>query len=779
MTPSEVLAIVAAAVGFAAAGYTLFETRRRHRVLDEQRDRQSQLEAELAEERAKRDALLAAIDPPKRDETRQRDETRPALAAPVAPDKLAEELVDGRLVLFAGAGLAKEVGYPLYADALRIVMRDAGEEDLLEQLDQVEVELVADVLRNRVGEDGIRNSLAAAVGPRARMHTPTLDMLARLPFRGVITDDWYGVINANLGHGAQLLAPWSSGAASDLLRSNRRFVLEAYGGIERGHILVGGDDYRSELYDNRDYARFVASVLTTRSVLFLGTSLRGVEQFLVSSEVRSAGDRPHWALVPWQPDFELQQERLQRFGVRLLPFDPDEPAAATAAFVTDLRERVGDQPEQEHTEVRAAGKIESLRLINVGPFAELNLRFTGGRTILLGDNGCGKSAVLRAIALALAGESPVTDRLAERLLKSGQSTGEVLLSVDGSTFRTTLSREGPRVRLRSESFTPIQASMWLAVGFPPMRGVSAGNPRGPTTQTTEGPGPDDLIPLLADAPDARLDTLKQWIVNTELRGEESDRAVLDRFFKIVRALTPGVDFEYSGVDRQTWAIQLESTDGTISLDLLSRGITAVLGWVGVLLQRLFDVYPKAPEPWNGSVLVLVDELDVHLHPDWQRRILPLLRDHFAGMQLIATTHSPLVVTDAEAGEVITLRRVGTTIDSTVIQQDFTGWRSDQILAGAFGLDSARDLTTAELSAEYRDLLAAGESPRTSKRARELQAELAEREKPIERTQWQREAAELLEEWLEERLKDRPPDQREKVRRAAQLFLSTRDGSNTV
>ena len=85
----------------------------------------------MAEERAKRDALLAAIDLPKRDETRQRDETRPALAAPVAPDKLAEALVDGRLVLFAGAGLAKEVGYPLYADALRIVMRDAGEEDLL------------------------------------------------------------------------------------------------------------------------------------------------------------------------------------------------------------------------------------------------------------------------------------------------------------------------------------------------------------------------------------------------------------------------------------------------------------------------------------------------------------------------------------------------------------------------------------------------------------------------------------------------------------------------
>lgn len=773
MTTTDVLLVVLIASVALGVGYLLFEVRRRQTGFEQKLIRARTLEAEPARAPAGHNSkatVVSASGP---------GVTLPTFPAPAAPNDLAEALEDGRIVLFAGAGLASEAGYPLYADTLRIVVQDVGEEDLLNQLDRAaELEVVADVLRNRIGEDGIRTALAAAVRPPVGLRTPTLDTLAQLPFRGVFTDDWYGVINTHLGHGAQLLAPWSSGTATDLLRSNRRFVLEAFGGMERGHILVGPDDYRSELQNNRDYARFVASVLTTRSVLFLGTSLRGVEQFLVSSEVRSEGRRQHWALVPWQHDLELQQERLQRFGVRLLPYDPNSPAGATAAFVTDLRERVRIQPKQERAQVRAADKIESLRLVNVGPFSELELQFSGDRTILLGDNGCGKSAVLRAVAIALAGESPVTDRLAERLLKSGESTGEVFLSVGGSSFRTTLSREGSRVRLRSESFTPIQASMWLAVGFPAMRGASSANPRGPTTQPTEGPGIDDLIPILADAPDTRVDSLKQWVVNAELRGTEGDRAMLDRFFSIVRALTPGVDFEYAGVDRQTWVIQLESADGRISLDLLSRGITSVLGWVGVLLQRLFDVYPEAPEPWNGSVLVLVDEIDVHLHPDWQRRILPLLREHFAGMQLIATTHSPLVVTDAVAGEVIALRRLGATIESTAIQQEFRGWRSDQILAGAFGLDSARDLTTAELAAEYRDLLASGESPTSSKRARELQVELAEREKPIERTQWQREAADLLEAWLDERLIDRPPAEREKLHRAAQLFLATRDGNGT-
>jgi len=710
--------------------------------------------------------------------------TRAPIDQPVAPDDLVQAISAGEVVLFAGAGIAAEAGYPLYAEALGLVIDRLGRGDdenwtaLRRQLDAGEVERTAELLRSRVGEDGIRDALRSAVAPAANPCTPTLEALAHLHFAGVITDDWYGVIASRLGRGASLLAPWSSGAATEVLRLGRSFVLEAYGGLERGRVVVGIDDYRSELYDNRDYARFVASLLTTRSLLFLGTGLRGVEQFLVSSEVRTGGERLHWALVPWQPDFDLEQERLMRYGVRLLPYEPDDPANATARFVAYLRERLGDGPTQPPARIGAAGKVESLTLKNIGPFSQLSLTFAGQRTILLGDNGCGKSSVLRAIALALAGESPVTDRLAERMLKTEESSGEIEVGVGKDVFRTRLSREGSRVRLRSESFTPVQASAWLAVGFPPLRGVSSENPRGPTTEAAAGPGPDDLIPLLADTPDTRLDSLKQWVVNAELRAEDSSskaaprqRKMLDKFFEIVRALTPGVDFEYRGVDRTTWAIQLKSDDGPVSFDLLSRGITAVLGWVGVLLQRLYEVYENEEEPWTGSVLVLVDELDVHLHPEWQRMILPLLHRHFPGMQLIATTHSPLVVTDAEVGEVISLRREADGIEVEVIQQSFTGLRSDQILtSAAFDMDSTRDYVTGEKLRAYRDLLADGRTPETDEEARALAASLKSRTGPVEETPHEQRATVLLREWLQERLSGMPDDDRKKIIGAAEDYF---------
>ncbi len=67
----------------------------------------------------------------------------------------------------------------------------------------------------------------------------------------------------------------------------------------------------------------------------------------------------------------------------------------------------------------------------------------------------------------------------------------------------------------------------------------------------------------------------------------------------------------------------------------------------MLLQRLYEVNSQVPSPKDASVLVLVDEIDAHLHPSWQRQLLRLLAKTFGGMQLIATTHSPLIVGNAQ------------------------------------------------------------------------------------------------------------------------------------
>ena len=162
---------------------------------------------------------------------------------------------------------------------------------------------------------------------------------------------------------------------------------------------------------------------------------------------------------------------------------------------------------------REPAPLTAVRLRNVGPFAELHLTFTAGWNALVADNGCGKSTVLRAIAMALCGNDDRAVRTAARLLKSGQTSGSIELRFGADKFVTGLIREGTRVRVESELVTPVQTGEWLVLGFPPLRGISTRRPQTPTGQRPLGPGVEDLLPLVTGDIDERLDDLKQWIIN--------------------------------------------------------------------------------------------------------------------------------------------------------------------------------------------------------------------------------------------------------------------------
>jgi len=256
--------------------------------------------------------------------------------------------------------------------------------------------------------------------------------------------------------------------------------------------------------------------------------------------------------------------------------------------------------------------------------------------------------------------------------------------------------------------------------------------------------------------------------------------MLMSFFEILGDLTPGVEFTYAGVDRDTWDVRLDSPDGPISFDLLSRGMTAILGWIGVLLQRLYEVHGDADRPEAESALLLVDEIDVHLHPEWQHEILPLLEESFPGLQLVATTHSPLVVGNVRPLDVMVLRRDrGPTVAASRINGRFGGWRSDQILTSpAFGLRSTRDSATASDLSEYRELMAQGRTPDKDERAAELFRRLEDRMPPEGETPHAWEGAELLTEWLTERLQGRSEDERRMIMGEAVMYLERmRTGSD--
>lgn len=163
---------------------------------------------------------------------------------------------------------------------------------------------------------------------------------------------------------------------------------------------------------------------------------------------------------------------------------------------------------------------------------------------------------------------------------------------------------------------------------------------------------------------------------------------------------------------------------------------------------MVERYPDSADPLAGPAVVLVDEIDLHLHPRWQRKLIGHLTEHFPNTQFIATAHSPLVVQAAAGANLAVLRRAG---DHVVIDNDVEavrGWRIDQVYTSdLFGLESARPPELDGLLARRKEILS---QPSLTK---QYERELAELEAkignlPVGETAEQAEAIQLLQESLD-------------------------------
>ncbi|HEV7668539.1 MAG TPA: AAA family ATPase [Thermoanaerobaculia bacterium] len=138
------------------------------------------------------------------------------------------------------------------------------------------------------------------------------------------------------------------------------------------------------------------------------------------------------------------------------------------------------------------------------------------------------------------------------------------------------------------------------------------------------------------------------------------------------------------------AIEVLTPYGWVSLSDLSLGYRTMIAWTVDFASRLFELYPDSPNPLAEPAVVLVDEVDLHLHPKWQRQLRSHLTERFPRTQFVVTAHSPLVVQASENENLVVLRREG---DHVVIDNDVEtvrGWRIDQVLTSdLFGLETAR------------------------------------------------------------------------------------------
>jgi hypothetical protein len=217
-----------------------------------------------------------------------------------------------------------------------------------------------------------------------------------------------------------------------------------------------------------------------------------------------------------------------------------------------------------------------------------------------------------------------------------------------------------------------------------------------------------------------------------LRGGEGER--FESFAKRVRDALIGilpevVDIRIQAAEEPGGSprVEAKTPDGWVPLRRLDFGYQSQIAWLVDFASRMFEYYPNSPDPLSEPAVVLIDEIDLHMHPRWQRQIIGDLTERCPKTQFIVTAHSPLVVQAAADANIVLLRREG---DHVVIDNDpevLKNWRIDQILTSElFGLESARPPQIEAALKERRALLAKARlSSRDRARLAELEANIGD------------------------------------------------------
>lgn len=164
----------------------------------------------------------------------------------------------------------------------------------------------------------------------------------------------------------------------------------------------------------------------------------------------------------------------------------------------------------------------------------------------------------------------------------------------------------------------------------------------------------------------------------------------------------------------------------ITLSQLSSGEQNLLILAASLARRLVLANPSLNDPIKeGSAIVMIDEVGLHLHPNWQREVVPRLQNTFKGVQFIVTTHSPFVVNHVQAESVVMLKEGGEAIPLKVV---FPNWNTygapvDEILTFIFGMERMIPKTISESLGKYFQLIDEGNIDEANNMRKELEKQI--------------------------------------------------------
>ena len=345
-------------------------------------------------------------------------------------------------------------------------------------------------------------------------------------------------------------------------------------------------------------------------------------------------------------------------------------------------------------------RITGLEIENIGPFKANKINFPKKMKsnlaeihIFTGQNGTGKSTVLEL----LTGESNIQNVF--KKTRGGGITAKSIVKDSSEKLITNNYQSESLVTgysqklldYKNESHHKLTKKLDFALfaysGYRKLK-----NNRLTAIQELEN---SPILHSLDSTNSTNPQQLIQWIANTKTKEAlafmRKDVTATNRYDNAIKKI------EFAIKEITGWDIKFElednplnvsvSVDGTVlNFDVLPDGLKSMISWIADLLMRIDRIsWNDDKDAFEKNLVLFLDEIDIHLHPAWQRKILPVIQKLFINSQIFVSTHSPFVVGSIDGAWVYSLEKKGdyTVIKDPVLSEDAKSYET--ILEEIFGI----------------------------------------------------------------------------------------------
>lgn len=335
-------------------------------------------------------------------------------------------------------------------------------------------------------------------------------------------------------------------------------------------------------------------------------------------------------------------------------------------------------------------KIKQIQITCIGGIDDLSLSFDDQMNIISGPNGIGKTTILESVAHAFSGYESTLLKRAVRS-EGGKVTSFIDVG-DGQIEETSyqITEFSPRRHENTNSINHyvkqlISLKIARTIDYSALDAVqrdATRDPHGTAWSNKNG---------------VNLSEVKSWFVNRYLYSPHPGALSAERIYNFEKAKTffslLNSNYSFSKVDAATNEIMVNTPAGEIYYEYLSSGFKSCLSILFGIVKEIEYRFIEAGitiDEFKG--VILIDELELHLHPEWQTRISLILTKAFPNAQFITSTHSPHIIQAAMPNQVVALHNIGGKIERKSLpslEYGYQGWTVEEVLTDVMGLGDTR------------------------------------------------------------------------------------------